>query len=177
VPATRRRLTEFPPSRLYLDTNFLLNALIPSYPYHELASGFFLHLATTGITTLYISSLTWLEFAYVVLRPAFISGLDADLQRDYRLAEWDQAAIQAAYRDRYLVAMVDRVLAVLSEFAWDEISVTPDVSMHALQLMGQYALRGQDAAHVACAQAVGVLDLASFDAGFRRVDGLHLWSL
>jgi hypothetical protein len=56
VPATRHALTEFPPRRLYPDTNFLLNVLVPSYPFHVAASGFLLQIATTEMTTLYVSS-------------------------------------------------------------------------------------------------------------------------
>ncbi len=73
--------------------------------------------------------------------------------------------------------MLDRLNALLSGFNWYEIDVTVDVSVHALQLMAQYTLKGQDATHVACAKAAGVVDLASFDTDFRRVDGLHLWTI
>ncbi len=74
MPAIRRTLTELPPSRLYLDTSFQLNTLIPGYPYHGAAGAFVMQLATTGVTTLYISSLTWLEFGHVVLRTDFRTG-------------------------------------------------------------------------------------------------------
>jgi predicted nucleic acid-binding protein len=177
VPATRHALTEFPPRHLYLDTNFLLNALVPSYPFHTPARAFVEHLATMGLTTLYVSSLSWLEFGYAVLSATFRAGLADEWQAQYALPHWGQPDIAAAHRDAYLTAMVDRALAVLQEFPWVEISLSPDISVHALQLMGQYNLRGQDAGHVACAQAANVVDLGSFDTDFHRVDGLHLWTL
>ena len=173
MPATRHALTEFPPRRLYPDTNFLLNVLVPSYPYHAAASGFLLQIAAAEMTTLYVSSLTWLEFGNAVLRADFRAGLAADVQRQYGLDDWGTAEV----RDDYLAAMLNRLHALLSGFDRYEVSVTLDVSIHALQLMGQHALRWQDAAHVACAQAVGVVDVVSFDRVFRRVDGLHLWTV
>lgn len=172
MPATRHALTEFAPSRLYPDTSFLLNVLIPSYPRHAAASAFLRQLVRTGATTLYVSSLTWLEFGHAVLRPDCRAGLAPDVQRQYRMDRWHDIDV----RDAYLVSLIDRMQALLSEFDWYDVAVTLDVSLHALQLMGQYGLKGQDAAHVACAQAVGVVDVASFDTDFRRVDGLHLWT-
>jgi predicted nucleic acid-binding protein len=173
VPAIRHALTEFPPRRLYPDTNFLLNVLVPSYPFHAAASGFLIQIAAAGMTTLYVSSLTWLEFGNAVLRADFRAGLAADLQREYRLDDWGAADV----RDDYLAAMLNRLYALLSGFDRYDVAVTLDVSVHALQLMGQHGLRWQDAAHVACAQAVGVVDVVSFDSAFRRVDGLYLWTV
>jgi predicted nucleic acid-binding protein len=172
VPATRHALSEFPPGRLYLDTNFLLNVLIPTYPLHAAAASFLRGLVRTGVTTLYVSSLTWLEYGHAVLRADFCAGLAAEVRQQYLLDQWDHLDV----RDTYLTALTDRLLALLNEFDWYDVAVTLEVSLHALQLMGQYGLKGQDAAHVACAQAVGVVDVASFDADFRRVDGLHLWT-
>jgi predicted nucleic acid-binding protein len=172
VPAIRHALTEFPPSRPYPDTSFLLNVLILSYPRYTAASAFFRQLVSTGVTILYISSLTWLEFGHAVLRPDFRVGLGPNLQRQYRLDQWQEFDV----RDNYLVALIDRMQALLRQFDWYDVAVTLDVSLHALHLMGQYGLKGQDAAHVACAQTVGVVDVASFDTDFRRVDGLHLWT-
>src|SRR4051812_23026255 len=116
VPAIRHAFTEYPDAYLYLDTSFLLNALVPGYPYHEVAASFLLRLAEVDITTLCISSLTWLEFGYVVLRHEFRAGLAPVWQEQYALAAWDQPAVREIYQDVYLSAMVHLLLAVLSEF-------------------------------------------------------------
>ena len=39
--------------------------LIPTYPYHAAAGIFVRQLLTTDLTTLYVSSLTWLEFGHM----------------------------------------------------------------------------------------------------------------
>jgi predicted nucleic acid-binding protein len=172
VPATRRSLTSYPPAALYLDTSFLLNALIPGYPYYPATSAFLVNVADAQRTRLYVSTLVWIEFAHVVMQPRFHQGLAGDMQVAYSLAHWDEAAV----RDSYLTAMTGALQDLLDAFGWFEIGVTPDVRVHALQLMAQFRLDGHDATHLACAQAAGLTDLASFDRDFRRVDGLDLWT-
>jgi predicted nucleic acid-binding protein len=172
VPATRRSLTDYPPASLYLDTSFLLNALIPDYPFHAAASAFLVNVADAERTRLYVSTLVWIEFAHVVMQPRFHQGLPPDVQAAYSLAHWDLASV----RDAYLTAMLERLQDLLEAFGWYEIEVTADIRVHALQLMAQYDLDGHDATHVASAQAAKLTDVVSFDSDFRRVDGLILWS-
>ncbi len=42
--------------------------------------------------------------------------------------------------------------------------------------MMRWNLQATDALHLACAEEAGVMDFASFDRGFRRVDQLILWN-
>ncbi len=65
---------------------------------------------------------------------------------------------------------------MLTPFVWYEVSVTPDVRRRALQHMMRWNLQATDALHLACAEEAGVMDFASFDRGFRRVDQLILWN-
>src|SRR5262245_12055268 len=90
VPATRRALTDFPPRRLYLDTSFVLNSLITTHPYHAQAVDFLVNLVTSGVTTLYVSALSWMEFAHAVCLPAFRNSLPAGFQQRFQLHDWEQ---------------------------------------------------------------------------------------
>ena len=54
--------------------------------------------------------------------------------------------------------------------------LTPEIRRRAIDYIAQYNLSGQDAIHLASALNAGVTDLASFDGGFRRVEGVHLWN-
>jgi predicted nucleic acid-binding protein len=71
---------------------------------------------------------------------------------------------------------LEELQSLLNYFDWHEIDVTDDVRVHALQLLVTFRLKGLDATHIACAQALGITDIASFDSDFRRVDGLYLWT-
>jgi predicted nucleic acid-binding protein len=172
VPATERAFTEIPPAHLYLDTNILLDHLTPNRPHHGRAVALLLHLAEHDLTTLYLSVIAWTELAHTVTRRDFRDALPQNWQQHYALSQWDQQPIRAAYLAAWL-ALVDQMLA---PFAWEEISVTPDVRVRALQHMMAFNLQATDAVHLACAEAVGVMDFASFDRGFRRIDGLYLWN-
>jgi predicted nucleic acid-binding protein len=96
VPATRHALTDFPPRRVYLDTNFLLSCLFTTYPYHAEAGAFMVNLATSDVTTLYLSANSWVEFVHVLCRPDFRDGLPQDLQDRFQIAAWDDWPVREA---------------------------------------------------------------------------------
>jgi predicted nucleic acid-binding protein len=56
------------------------------------------------------------------------------------------------------------------------VFLTDQVRLAALQLVSRYNIGPHDAANLASAQFVGVLDLASFDRAYHRVDDLFLWN-
>jgi predicted nucleic acid-binding protein len=72
--------------------------------------------------------------------------------------------------------LLGRLEETLEPFEWSEIAITRRVRTLALQFMGEYGLRGQDATHLAAMIHADVYDLASLDKGFRSVDRLHLWN-
>src|SRR5438067_13552126 len=75
VAAVEHAFTDQPPSSLYLDTDVCLAYLIPSEPLHERAAALFALLATYGYTTVYVSSLSWIEFVKVITSDRFRKGL------------------------------------------------------------------------------------------------------
>jgi predicted nucleic acid-binding protein len=172
VPAIERAFSEVPPQRLYVDTNVCLDYLIDTRPRYALAVRLFQHLAACQLTTLYVSPLSWTEFAHVIRTQQFRDGLSTAWQQQYGLARWAQ---EPAVRPRYLAALVGQLEALLDQIGWAEVAITSDVRRRALQYVYQYNLRSQDAVHLACVAEAGVVDLASFDEGFRRVDNLSLW--
>jgi predicted nucleic acid-binding protein len=172
VPATARAFADPPPPHLYLDTDVCLAYLIPSEPLHQRAGVLFSQLAIHGSTTVYVSALSWIEFVSVVTRENFRRGLPPDWRRRYRLTQWQRPSVRHAYLTD-LLAIFEQML---DQFGWTEVAVTTDIRIRALALVNTYHLEAHDAVHLACAQAAGVQDLASFDAQFRAVDGLSLWN-
>ena len=160
-----------PPSSLYVDSDMPLNYLIRTQPHHARAQSFLRALAVHG-TTLYISSLTWLELAHVVTREDFRRRLPLDLQQRFHLDRWQDQPVREAYV-RALLGWIERLL---DQFAWNEVFITDQIRVAAIQAMTRFRLSSQDACHLACAQQEGVQDFASFDEAYRRVDGLILWN-
>ncbi len=64
----------------------------------------------------------------------------------------------------------------LAQFAWNEVTLTPEVRLRAVEHIVDYSMQPNDAVHLASAFAAGCTNFASFDEGFRRVDGLILWN-
>ena len=173
MPATERAFIAAPPQRLYVDTNVCLDYLIDTRPRYALAARLFQHLDAYQVTPLYVSPLSWTEFVHVIRTQTFRDGLSPQWQQQYDLARWAQ---DPAIRQRYLVALLGQLEALLDQFGWAEVVITSQVRRRALQYIVQYNLQSQDAMLLACAAEAGVMDLASFDQGFRRVDNLYLWN-
>ncbi len=97
MPATERLFTEIPAAHLYLDTNILLDHLVPSRTHHARANALVLHLAEHDLTSLYLATIAWTELAHVVTRQTFRDALSQDWQQSYDLAHWEQQSVRAAY--------------------------------------------------------------------------------
>jgi predicted nucleic acid-binding protein len=172
VPALDRSFLEPIPDQLYVDTDIFVNYLFSSQPHHARCRAFLDRLQASVQTTLYVSPLSWLELAHVISRPSFRDELTDELQRRYRVGRWHQPEIRQAYLD----GLLGEFDALLSQFAWVEVPMSPLVRRLAVRFMAEYGLGSQDASHLASAAHAGVADFASFDAVYRRVDGLSLWN-
>jgi len=172
VPATERRFSASPPSSLYVDADVLINYVIDSEPHHGRTRSFFRDLEARGGTTLYVSSLTWLEIAHAITREGFRRRLESDVQRRFRLDQWRNEQV----RETYVQTFLGWLEGLLNQFEWNEVFVTDQIRVASVPIMTRHRLSSQDACHVACAWQEGVQDLASFDEAFRRVDGLILWN-
>ena len=79
-------------------------------------------------------------------------------------------------RRTYLQTLLTAFEDLLAPFDWEEVHLTPEVRIMAMQYVSQYNVGSQDAIHLASANWAGVTDFASLDQRLRRVDGLHLWN-
>lgn len=172
MPALEHAFTDLGPDHLYLDTDILINVLVSTQPHHSRCIDFLRRLQVGARTTLYLSSLTWLELTHVVTRPSFRDVLAVDIQHLFQFSRWDRPSVRRAYID----ALLGDVETVLEQFTWIELPVTPAIRRRATRFMAEYRLGSHDAAHLASAAQAGVADVASLDAAFRRVDDLDLWN-
>ena len=125
-----------------------------------------------GRTALVVSSLLWTEFAHSICKEGFRLALEAREAQAVAPIRWQRLIVRQRYLRRY-VAELDGILA---QFNWIEVPLDETIRRSAVDLMARHALGSQDAVHVATAFAAGTPDLASFDAAYRRVDGLALWN-
>lgn len=173
MPATERSFTvDFPPAHLYLDTDLFFNVIKPSDPHHARSVAFLQRLIDHGLTQIYLSTVSWVEIIHRATREQYRLSLPPSIRQQYRLDQWHSQDV----RNQYIQELIQTVEDILAPFEWVEISVTPDIFRVAAQLMGQYNLEGQDAIHLACMQSLGIMDIASFDKKFRRVEGIYLWN-
>jgi predicted nucleic acid-binding protein len=98
--------------------------------------------------------------------------VSADLRRRFRLDHWQEPAVRRAWTAHLL----GNFEILLSQCDWAEIALTPAIRAAAIDLIAEYNLNTHDAVHLASAREAGVVNLASLDRGYRRVDGLHLWN-
>ncbi len=173
MPATEHSFNTVDlPVHLYVDTDFLIACLIATQPHHQRCSDFMVRLLRRDSTTLYLSSLSWMELAHFVLRADFRDRQPPDIRRQYRLDQWENPDV----RTEWLFTMISRVEAMLQPFDWNELSLTSRIRRTAIGYMAGHNLGAHDAVHLASAVAAGVADLASLDRGFRRVEGINLWN-
>jgi predicted nucleic acid-binding protein len=175
VPATERPLN-FPwlPAHLFLDTCILIAYLVRTDKFHDQAREFLQRLTDEGATVVYITSQTWMEFAYVVGRPSFRRRLPDEVRDRFDLGRWDDdAGVRRAYHDHYLLPLED----LLGQFAgWAEIPVTADAWARSRHFLIEYDVSGQDAVHLAAIESLtDIRDVASFDKKLRRLDGWYVW--
>ncbi len=88
MPATEHAFSEPPPPGLCLDTDILISCLIETQPHHARCRDFLDRLAREGATTIYTSSLSWLEVAHVVCRQRFRDQLPDVILQEYQLHRW-----------------------------------------------------------------------------------------
>jgi predicted nucleic acid-binding protein len=114
VPAFEHAFLDPVPAHLYVDTDILVNYLIDTQPHHARCRAFVERLRQEQRTTLYVSSLSWLEFAHVISRPGFRDELADDLQRRFRIGRWERSEIRRGYFE----GLLGELEAVLDHFAW-----------------------------------------------------------
>lgn len=172
MPALERSFADPLPSQLYLDTNVIIDYLIDNRPFHVRCIPFLERVRQSGLTTIYLSSLSWTEFVHAIRKESFRTSLPPELQDQLSVARWQDSRVRGEYLDFFL-SLFQRLI---DHFDWAEVPVTSTIRRRAVDLIKQFNLGTQDAIHVASAFEADVVDLASFDEGYRRVDGLVLWN-
>lgn len=172
MPATEHAFVEAPPAQLYIDTDFIVACLERTDPHHGRCAAFMGRIVAYGRTTLYMSSLSWLEFIHTITRQRFRDIADDDLRRRFRLDRWEDPPIRQAY----IAYMTESFTAFLDQCDWAEVDLTPAIRAEAIRLLAAYNLNAHDAVHLATARDVAAADFVSLDRGYRRVETLHLWN-
>ena len=79
MPATERAFSEIPPAHLYLDTDIILDYLVSTRPFHSRSVRLLERIVEHGLTTIYLSSQSWMEFAHVIRHTSFRENLPDEL--------------------------------------------------------------------------------------------------
>lgn len=74
------------------------------------------------------------------------------------------------------MAMIDLLEESSGHFQCEGIPLTDQVWHVAALLIAMYNLKMHDATYLATASLAEMVDMASFDRGYRRVDRLFLWN-
>jgi predicted nucleic acid-binding protein len=173
VAAIEHALSEPVPTSCYLDSDFLTAFTVPAHPCHE-ACYDFVERAARANTRAVINSLTWLEFVQAVSRAEFIADLPPDLRDRANLQFWES---RIDVREAWIAEALDNLQALLNQFTdRQEVPINEGVRARAIDLKIQFDVDMADAVNVACAMAADTNNIVSFNEGYRRVDGLHLWN-
>lgn len=172
MPAAERAFGDALPRMLYPDTDFLISTIFTNQPHHQRSRALVERLLFEGRTALVVSSLLWTEFAHSICKEGFRLALEAREAQAVAPRRWQRRIA----RQRYLRCYVAQRDGILAQFNWIEVPLDETIRRAAVDLMARHALGSQGTVHVATAFAAGTPHLASFDAAYRRVDGLALWN-
>lgn len=147
------------PDPVFLDTSFVVDALIDTQPHHGACSAFLEGLAESG-STIYFNRLLEMELAETAFRLA--------LKERFGRKKWQRARLDGRARIR-----ASRLLAEVQE-AWDRTLAAFSfvrIELHEVvdsvpALMRAYGLQSYDAVHAASALYAGVGTMVTLDAHF-----------
>lgn len=171
MPATEHRFNKTPlPRAIFLDADFVVSVLHESEQFHRDCSAFAYRLLRSRVVVLH-TQLLRLEFLSGWQSAIRRRGIPRDLlpqQRLWRQPEDERAALYEI-GDGFL-------LDFLNAFERYEVRLSARLQERARRAMADYNLKPMDACLVASSFQVGVPDIASLDARFRRVEGIRLWN-
>jgi predicted nucleic acid-binding protein len=151
----------FLPTDAFLDTSFVVEALVSSQRYHKASQLFMERLAEASLT-IYFNRLLEVE----PFEATFRIALKELHPRDWLTVRPDG---RARRRANALLAQTQRAWTeVLAATAWVAIELH-EVIDRVPHLMGRYGLASYDAVHVASAMYAGVRDFVTLDRGFALV--------
>lgn len=124
MPAIEHRFSELLPGSLYLDTDVLVATLIPTDPLHGRAARLIERLiASTLVTRVKISTVSWLEYTNVIVLERFRASLTPEVRAQFQLDRWRDQTV----RQTYLTEAVRRLDALFAQLSFEEVSLTPAI--------------------------------------------------
>jgi predicted nucleic acid-binding protein len=156
-----------PPNPVFLDTSFVVDALITTQPNHRPCQAFLLALAEAG-STVYFNRLLEMELAETAFRLALIDRFG---KKHWLRARSDgRARIRAG---RLMGDVQQAWEATLDAFSFVRIELH-EVAEDVPALMQRYGLKSYDAVHAASALFAGIETMVSLDVDFARLPASQL---
>jgi len=165
-----------PPSKIYIDTSFLITALIevPAEIYRHRKARSFLDKIISKKTTVFTSLLTEIEFietcVYLALKPIVGDTVKEAVKKNPKLFKTHKEKI-----DRY----IDRYKWAREKLAgkWNEHAIDKQVIKLARECAQEYNLMFRDGIHLATARILFCDNVLSLDKDFTHVENIVFYTL
>jgi predicted nucleic acid-binding protein len=155
---------------VYLDTDVLVNCVYPDMP-DAGASQRAVQLLRETQSRVFLSAITAMEYAQAFRSLATRGTASRAVILEFELGRWNEASI----RHRWMTFWRDeleRFRRSLPDCV--ELPITPEINHQSFDLVARYALRSQDAVHLATALHYEIPVFWTCDDHFSRVDELHV---
>lgn len=157
---------------LYVDSSLLTAATLAGTHHSQAAAVFFDQLLQPPVR-LYFSHLVRYEFLRALERLATSRTLLApEVRAVHALDEWDSAHVRQRWFE-FGMQQLDEFVSSIGEVF--ELPIDQTLYRSALEIMSTYRLNSYDALHVATALRVGLVDFASCDRDFERVEAMRVY--
>lgn len=155
-------------SDVYLDSDVLVNLAYSRLPHSAACFHACRSLSESG-SIVYVSALSHTEFAQAFRTLATRQNLAPNLIEEFDLRSWRKREV----RERWLGFWYAEFQSIVDSFSETiHLPVIRENAQHSVGLMAQYALRSQDAVHLATALHYEIPVFWTCDHHFNRVDEL-----
>ena len=173
-------INEFIPPILYLDTSFVVEALVEGQQYHERSRQFISDLAkdSDNQPILIFSDLLIIELKCAVISICIRNeyGRSAKLHKKIK----EKPDLVSKYYSNVIEVEKQWADTLCNFKNWASISITKNIIERAGEIMPLYRLGSMDAIHIATMEAWDIKDVASLDWGFgdlpRYKPNCRVWS-
>ena len=158
------------PVDVYLDTDVVVNCLIEDLRHSQACLQAMEHLGYSG-STVWISQLLRVEYLQAVRSIATQGRAPSQLSKTFDLDNWVDSRVREAWL-RHCWELLDEYIGILPSVV--ELPITRNEIDRAPYLMARFALRSQDALHLATALHYDIPVFWTCDDHFQRVDDLSV---